>query len=127
MDSVTVLENLKQLEFSVKNISKLTGIPAGRIYQWYAKRGNPKYEDYNKLKDLYERMKPNPTNDFHGDIPNLAAEDQAPYLSPQEQIKLLKESNEMKDQKIIELKQELQEYKSKVVDVGKTGGRRNSS
>lgn len=61
-----VLEKLEELGFGVKKISQLTGIPDARIYKWYKGKGLPKLEDFNKLKDLYKRMKPNPTNDFMG-------------------------------------------------------------
>lgn len=127
MNKQEVLEKLEELGFNVQKISELTGIPSARIYKWYDKKGSPKLADFNKLKDLYEKMKPKPTNDFHCENKNQAAEEQVPYLTAEEQIKLLKEVNEMKEQQIKQLKIELDEYKSKVVDVGKTGGRRNSS
>jgi len=127
MSKQEVLDKLEELGFNVQKISALTGIPSGRIYKWYDKKGAPKLVDFNKLKELYEKMKPKPTNDFHGDTRYQAAEEQVPYLSAEEQIKLLKEVNEIKEQQIRQLKIELDEYKSKVVDVGKTGGRRNSS
>ncbi len=126
MTKQEVLDELQELGFNPKKISELTHIPVHRIYKWYKGKGAPKLDDFNKLKELYEDMKPQPTDDHMGRI-NLAAESQAPYLSPEEQIKLLKESNELKEQKIQQLTFELNEYKSKVIDVGKTGGRRNSS
>jgi hypothetical protein len=63
MDKHKVLEELKRLGFTPSKISKMADIPQGRIYKWYDGSGHPKVDDYNKLLDLYERMKPNPTND----------------------------------------------------------------
>lgn len=96
MNKDELLDELKKLGFSVKNISELSQIPEARIYKWYKKKGLPKLDDYNKLKELYERMKPNPTLDFmKGDNTlNLAAEDEAEYTPENYKviIKLLKKN-----------------------------------
>jgi transcriptional regulator with XRE-family HTH domain len=125
MTKQETLDNLKELGFNVQKISELTGIPSGRIYKWYKGNGLPKLEDFQKLTELYDNMKPNPTNDHMGGKVNLAAEAEPVYLTPQQQIKLLVEANELKDSKIIQLEIELEDCKSKVVRLGKTGGRRN--
>ena len=64
MSKVELLEKIRQLGFSVKEISKHSKIPEARIYKWYKGTGLPKFEDYNKLLDLYEQFKKAPTNDF---------------------------------------------------------------
>lgn len=45
-----VLEIRKQREVSVTKLSKLTGIPADRIYKWESGVGNPKADDSEKLQ-----------------------------------------------------------------------------
>lgn len=46
-----VLEIRKQRKVSVTKLSKLTGIPADRIYKWESGVGNPKAEDSEKLQE----------------------------------------------------------------------------
>lgn len=45
-----VLEIRKQRQVSVTKLSKLTGIPADRIYKWESGVGNPKADDSEKLQ-----------------------------------------------------------------------------
>lgn len=45
-----VLEIRKQRKVSVTKLSKLTGIPADRIYKWESGIGNPKADDSEKLQ-----------------------------------------------------------------------------
>lgn len=65
MDKATLLEEFKRLEWGASTISKETGIPDSRIRMWYHKNVLPKQEDYQKLLELWDRIKKNPTYDFY--------------------------------------------------------------
>ena len=107
-----VLDNLNNLGFNVRKIAELTGIPEARIYKWYSGAGLPKLDDFNKLKDLFERMKPNPTNDFG-------------YINKEEALKLLNELIITQKQTIDLLNRHILELEEKArapVIKTKTGG-----
>ena len=63
---VELLDKIQALGFNPTSISRYTDIPDGRIRKWYAGKGLPKVEDFQKLQDLYEKFYKNPTNDFVG-------------------------------------------------------------
>lgn len=49
-DQSSLLDELKQSGVSTLKISKETGIPSDRMYKWYEGKGNPKFEDVQKLR-----------------------------------------------------------------------------
>lgn len=114
------------------HISKLEMFLNGRFDRFVADGKIPGDYDYDEaIEVLFPR---NPTGDFVEGRKNLAAEKPAEYLTEKDFtiVELRNEIEELKQQRaelrllVKTLSEENERYKSKVIDVGKTGGRRTS-